>query len=76
MYCYNPTSRYDEDVPTPLNDARAIEMLSGHPDSDVFIEEHRRRRKTQGIEKAMIIKLAKQFDIQGVLFRPLESAGR
>jgi len=45
--CYNPT-RHDEDVPTPLNDARAIEMLSGHPDSEEFIEEYRRRRKTQG----------------------------
>jgi hypothetical protein len=31
-------------------------MLSGHPDSDEFIEEYRRsRRKTHGIEKAMII---------------------
>jgi len=29
MYCYNPTTRQYEDVPTPLNDARAIEMLTG-----------------------------------------------
>jgi hypothetical protein len=55
MYWYNPTTRQDEDVPTPPNDARAIEMLSGHPDSEEFIEEYRRRRKTHGIEKAMII---------------------
>jgi hypothetical protein len=55
MYCYNPTTRHDEDVPIPLNDARAIEMLTGHPDSEEFIEEYRRRRKTHGIEKAMII---------------------
>jgi len=55
MYWYNPTTRADEDIPTPPNDARAIEMLSGHPDSDEFIEEYRSRRKTQGIEKAMII---------------------
>jgi hypothetical protein len=55
MYCYNPTTRHDEDVPIPLNDARAIEMSSGHPDSEEFIEEYRRRRKTHGIEQAMII---------------------
>ena len=56
MYWYNPTTRADEDIPTPPNDARAIEMLSGHPDSDEFIEEYRRsRRKTHSIEKAMII---------------------
>jgi len=55
MYCYNPTTRHDEDVPILLNDARAIEMLTGHPDSEEFIEEYRRRRKTHGIEKAMII---------------------
>ena len=55
MYRYNPTTRHEEDVPIPLNDARAIEMLSGHPDSEGFIEEYRRRRKTHGIEKAMII---------------------
>ena len=55
MYCYNPTTRHEEDIPIPLNDARAIEMLTGHPDSEEFIEEYRRRRKTHGIEKAMII---------------------
>ena len=55
MYWYNPTTRADEDIPTPPNDARAIEMLSGHPDSDEFIEEYRSRRKTHGIEKVMII---------------------
>ena len=55
MYLYKPTTRHDEDVPTPSNDAKAIEMLSGHPDSDEFIEEYRRRRKTHDIEKAMII---------------------
>ena len=30
-------------------------MLSGHPDSDEFIEEYRSKRKTHDIEKAMII---------------------
>jgi hypothetical protein len=55
MYWYNLTTRHDEDVPTPPNDARAIEMLTGHPDSEEFIEEYSRRRKTHGIEKAMII---------------------
>ena len=26
----------------PMSDAQAIELLSGHPDSDEFIEEYRR----------------------------------
>jgi hypothetical protein len=30
-------------------------LLSGHPDSDEFIEEYRWRRKTHDIEKSMII---------------------
>jgi hypothetical protein len=38
MYWYNPTKRIMESVPAPLVDAQAIEMLSGHPDSDEFIE--------------------------------------
>ena len=30
-----------------MSDAQAIEMLSGHPDSDRFIDEYRRLRATQ-----------------------------
>ncbi len=44
MHWYNPTTRADEDIPAPMSDAQAIEMLSGHPDSDRFIEEYRRAR--------------------------------
>jgi hypothetical protein len=40
MHWYNPTTRTEEDVPAPMSDAQAIEMLSGHPDSDWFIEEY------------------------------------
>ncbi len=42
MHWYNPTTRMEEDVPAPMSDAQAIEMLSGHQDSDRFIEEYRR----------------------------------
>ncbi|MCA1740311.1 MAG: hypothetical protein LC740_16250 [Actinobacteria bacterium] len=42
MHWYNPTTRTEEDVPAPMSDAQAIEMLSGHPDSDWFIEEYKR----------------------------------
>ena len=45
MYWYNPTTRADENISTPPSDARAIELLSGHPDSEEFIEEYRWRRK-------------------------------
>jgi hypothetical protein len=53
MYWYNPKSRTTEDVPAPLVDAQAIEMLSGHPDSDEFIEEYRLWRKSCGIIEAL-----------------------
>ena len=55
MSWYNPTTRADEDISIPPGDARAIELLSGHPDSEEFIEEYWCRRKTHEIEKAMII---------------------
>lgn len=42
MHWYNPTTRMEEDVPAPMSDAQAIEMLSRHQDSDRFIEEYRR----------------------------------
>jgi hypothetical protein len=53
MYWYNPTTRTMEEVPAPLVDAQAIEMLSGHPDSDEFIEVYRRWRRTCGIVEAL-----------------------
>ena len=47
MRWYNPTTMEEEEVPAPMSDAQAIEMLSGHPDSDRFIEEYRRLSATQ-----------------------------
>jgi hypothetical protein len=44
MHWCNPKSRAQEDVPAPMSEAQAIEMLSGHPRSDRFIEEYRRLR--------------------------------
>jgi hypothetical protein len=38
---YNPVRRAYEEVPPPMSDSQAIELLSGHPDSDEFIEEYR-----------------------------------
>ena len=47
MRWYNPVlRRVEEEVPTPMSDVQAIELLSGHPDSDEFIEEYRRWRAT------------------------------
>ena len=39
---YNPTTWEEEEVPAPMSDAQAIEMLSGHQKSVRFIEEYRR----------------------------------
>ena len=47
MHWYNPKTRLNEEVPAPMSDAQAIELLSGHPDSDEFIEEYRRWHATQ-----------------------------
>jgi hypothetical protein len=44
MRWYNPTRRVEEEVPTPMSEAQAIEMLSGHPDSEQFIEVYQRLR--------------------------------
>jgi hypothetical protein len=45
--------RVMEYVPAPLVDAQAIAMLSGHPDSDEFIEVYRTWRTSYGIVEAL-----------------------
>jgi hypothetical protein len=47
MRWYNPVRRAQEEVPAPMSEAQAIEMLSGDPDSDEFIEEYWRWRAAQ-----------------------------
>ena len=41
---YNPLRRVEEEVPAPLSEAQAIELLSGDEDSDRFIEVYRQLR--------------------------------
>jgi hypothetical protein len=55
MHWYNPTTRTEEDVPAPLSDAQAIEMLSGHPNSEQFIEEYRRRRVSPRVSQSGLV---------------------
>jgi surfactin synthase thioesterase subunit len=56
MHWYNPTTQLNEEVPAPMSDAQAIELLSGHPDSDEFIEEFRRWRATHSdVVRALIL---------------------
>ena len=53
---YNPLRRVVEQVPAPVSDAQAIELLSGHLGSDEFIEEYRRWRATQSdVVRALIL---------------------
>ena len=47
MRWYNPLRRVEEEVPAPMSEAQAIELLSGHLASDEFIEEYRRWRATE-----------------------------
>jgi hypothetical protein len=56
MHWYNPVAKEEGDLPTPMSDAQAIEMLSGHPDSDRFIEDYRRMRAMHpGIVEALVL---------------------
>lgn len=41
---YNRTRRVEEKAPAAMSEAQAIEMLSGHPDSEQFIEVYWRLR--------------------------------
>jgi uncharacterized short protein YbdD (DUF466 family) len=54
MHWYNPTTRRMEEATQLMSEAQAIEMLSGVPDSDEFIERYRRWRETQGLIEALI----------------------
>jgi hypothetical protein len=55
MRWYNPLTMEEEEVSAPMSDAQAIEILSGHRDSDRFIEEYRIRREMQtDVVKALI----------------------
>jgi hypothetical protein len=51
---YNPKTRREEEVPAPMSEAQAIEMLSGHPNSEEFVEEYRRKHMSGGIVEALI----------------------
>jgi hypothetical protein len=53
VYWYNPKTREMEDVPDPLLDEQAIEMLSGHPHSNEFIVEYMGLRAMHGIVEAL-----------------------
>ncbi len=53
MYWYNPRSQEMEDVPTPKNDAEALEVLNGHPNSVEFVAEYRGLRAMHGIAEAL-----------------------
>ena len=56
MRWYNPVRRVEEEVPAPMSDPQAIELLSGHPDSDEFIEQYRRWRATHSdVVRALIL---------------------
>ena len=56
MRWYNPQRRVEEEVPPPMSDAQAIEMLSAHPDSDRFIEVYRQMRsRNPDLVQALIL---------------------
>ena len=56
MRWYNPVRRVEEELPTSISEAQAIELLRGHPDSDEFVEEYRRWRARQtDVVRALIL---------------------
>jgi hypothetical protein len=72
MYWYNPKTRSEERVPTPITESEAIRMLAGHPNSGAFIAEYERRRGEQGmgIEQALIF-VGHHFRLQYLLYQPV-----
>ena len=64
MQWYNPARRVEEEVPVPMSDAQTIELLSGHPDSDEFIEQYRRWRATEPDVVGALILMGGAFYIQ------------
>lgn len=55
MRWYNPLAMEEEEVPVPMSDAQALELLSGHHNSDRVIEEYRQLRARQpDVPKALI----------------------
>ena len=56
MYWYNPTTRNSERAQAPTTDDQAIRMLAGTKDSEDFIREYLRlRRSGSPIEQALVL---------------------
>jgi hypothetical protein len=55
MHWYNPKVGKVEDVRAPSTDEEALEMLSGHPDSDGFVERYVvLREEGMSVEQALV----------------------
>jgi hypothetical protein len=56
MHWYNPKRRDYEDVPAPLTDEEALELLGGDPISWALVEHYvMLREEGMGIEQAMSV---------------------
>jgi hypothetical protein len=64
MQWYNPSRRVEEEVAVPMSDAQAMELLSGHPNSDEFTEEYRRWRATESDVVGALILTGEAFHMQ------------
>ncbi len=55
MHWYNPKEGKVEDVRAPSTDEGALEILTGHPDSDGFVERYVvLREEGLGVEQALV----------------------
>jgi hypothetical protein len=56
MYWYNPTTRTSERVEAPATDEEAIQMLADTQDSEEFIKEYcKLRRSGTPMEQALVL---------------------
>ena len=56
MYWYNPTIQASEKVDAPSDDAEAVRMLAGHPNSARLVSEYAElRRSGAPIERALVL---------------------
>ena len=71
MHWYNPKTRSVEDVPAPLADEEALEMLRGDLNSAAFMAEYEKlRAEGMGTEQAMIF-VGHAFRLRHLRYQPV-----
>jgi hypothetical protein len=71
MHWYNPKTRSVEDVPAPLTDEQALEMLRGDLNSGAFITEYERLREDGMDVGQALIFVGHEFRLRHLRHQPI-----